>query len=338
MGRRSKWVGKDDMWRYCAIKISGGVSYDSMNSLLDTAEMRKRFGLTEVPSSDAIRYNVQKLGLMDSITPGTDLPPDELIEHHRGLAFLALAIRYQVGLPSHPAKDVSGSSSWVWHGFHRGPVLNPQVNEKHAEEMEVKASWTQDVSGPGEIEHYEYLLEHLDSTAKGREILDTLRSVIIQASMHMKAYGRLKESILERLPKTSSQDELVIRNIQRAGDAVLRTLHPTVRSPRGVEYLSRTKTDHRSAAIRILADLLDEDLHNSLIASWDASVKLSERLKRNLTPTSLVRRIIQEGTCQICASDSDFKRLEREVKSANKRASDKWPRSRLDGLPDELGS
>ena len=317
MARRSKWVGKDEMWRYCAIKISGGVSYDSMNALLDTAEMRKRFGLTEVPSADAIRYNVQKLGLMDSIIPGTALPPDELIEHHRGLVFLALAIRYQVGLPSPPEKGVSSIRSWKWFGFRGGPVANPRVDKKRVEEMEVEAAWTRDVFDPRAIKHYEFLVEHLNSTARGKNILDNLNSVIKQASIHLGAYGRLKESILERLPKTSSQDELVIRNIQRAGDAVLRTLHPTVRSPRGVEYLSRTKTDHRSAAIEILADLLDKDLHNSLIDSWDASIKLSERLNRNLTPTSLVRRIIQEGTCQICATDSDIKRLEREATPTN---------------------
>ncbi len=335
MARRSKWVGKDDMWRYCAREIAGGRSYDTMSGLLTTDEMRKRFGLTETPSADAIRHNVQKLGLMDSIAPATALPSDELIEHHRGLVFLALAIRYQVGLPSPLPKGISGTRSWKWFGFNEGPVVNPQVDKKRVEEVEVEAAWTKDVFDPREIEHYEFLVEHLNSTARGKNILATLNSVINQASTHLEAYGKVKESILEKLPKTRSKNELVIRSIQRAGDGVLRTLHPTVRSPRGVEFLARTTTDHRSAALDILDKLLDEDLHKSLIASWDASVRLSERLKKSLSPTSLVRRIVQEGTCQICAKESDIKRLQQETTASIKQESDQWPPLPLDGTPEQ---
>ena len=77
--------------------------------------------------------------------------------------------------PSPPAIKRSRPSWVTWTGFTTGPLQNYEAQDEG--EIEVSDEWTGDVSDPRDIPHFIRLTEHLESTVKGREILDTISNL-----------------------------------------------------------------------------------------------------------------------------------------------------------------
>ena len=73
------------MWEHAAQLRRGGLSYSDIQGRLAGAD-RTRFGLIKVPSTDTIRYQLEKQSLLAK--PGSPLPPDELVAHYRALTVM----------------------------------------------------------------------------------------------------------------------------------------------------------------------------------------------------------------------------------------------------------
>ena len=309
MPRSSRWAGNDEMWEYAAELIRGGLTYSDVSGRLSTPERRKKFGLVVVPSSDTIRYQIKRRGLLDRRRPGSALSPDDLSAHHGGLAFLGLALREQINVED---TGRSGPSrQWLrrlragnWHGFSAGPLYAPVARED--EEFEVYEDWTEQLLDPRELAYYSYFLEHLEATASGRTIAESLDALFESTDSHRVAFHALwaiaEKLIDERvagIPEASSTERV---------EDVMGRVKPKGASERARNRPSARRTIPRNTGEANAEDAMADGLRSrpenlQLVRSWKKAVRASEKLKRSLKPSSLVRRVVQDGQCSICRLD-----------------------------------
>ena len=307
MPRRSQWAGNDTMWEYAATLARGGMTYRDVEAKLSESEQRKRFGLLAVPHADTIRNNVHRLGLLDPGRPRSALPPAELESHHRGLTYLGLALREQVRPTPQRSRRIPVASRELmgahrWFGFDSGRLYTPEPQSR--EEFEVDEEWTEQLTDPRMLSHYGYFVEHLESTAAGREVAESLVAVFNFAERCTAAVQGLQllddEPIEERF--VGEPDDTSAPSARNVVEAPYRG-EPGVQAENGSAG-GRRRARGRSPNIETGAGAVD-NLRNrperdELRKSWTGAEQAAEKLKRSLRPASLVRRIVQDGQCGIC--------------------------------------
>lgn len=298
------------MWEHAAELIRGGLTYEEVSARLSASELRKKFGLEVVPSGDTIRYQIKRRGLLDRRRPGSALPPDDLKAHHQGLVFLGLALREQVSLTqtsrggwSLPVRKRLMIGSW--HGFESGllQTLVPQTGE----EFEVDDEWTRRVFDPRTLRHYPYLVEHLESSAPGRDVARILETVFISAERYATAFQASWELTTDLIddrvrgePNGSSP---------KLAENVMERLHSDEGSQEGSGKPQRRGRIAGSLKVSSGVETEAFDALRSgperleLQRSWRSAGRALEKLRLSLKPTSLVKRMVQDGECSICRLD-----------------------------------
>ena len=157
------------MWQYAADLVRGGKTYSEVHAKLSLSEVKKRFGLLEVPHPDTIRYQIRQQGLLEQKRKPSALYPEDLKSHERGLSYLAMLLRGQSSVPEEPETG-TGTDKYrpeEWIGFLPGArhIFYPEDPEEH----EVNDQWTSGMIDPRELSHFEYLIEHLESSTKGKK-------------------------------------------------------------------------------------------------------------------------------------------------------------------------
>lgn len=309
MPRSSRWTGNDEMWDYAAALIRGGLTYSAVSAQLSNPENRKKFGLKVIPRPDTIRYQLKKRGLLESPPTRSALPQDELKSHHKALAFLGLGLRAQANVEETGRRGPQ--RNWLqhlraghWHGFRAGPLSTPVATED--EEIEIDEDWTNQVLDPRDLAYYGYFLEHLEATASGRTIAESLSALFKSTKGHTASFQALwavAEQLLDEQaggkPEASSTErvEYVMRRLHPAGTPVGRSIRPPARQ--------RPQRDAGRAMVEeeMVEALRSRPEYLQLVQNWKRAVRGVENLRRSLKPIALVRRTVQDGECSICRLD-----------------------------------
>ena len=313
MSRTSRWAANTEMWQYAADLVRGGKTYLSVHTQLSLPEVKKRFLLQEVPHPDTIRYQIRQQGLLEKKRSPSALYPEDLKTHERGLSYLAMVIRGQSSVPEAPETG-SGADKHrpdEWTGFLPGGkyVFGPEDTEEH----EVSDEWTSGMSDPRELSHFEYLIEHLESTADGEKIIQKINTVIDRAEDYSVASGHLWDVLHEDLA-AEHQVESGDPNLEKRCGDIFDALHPTSRLPDGKESLRlELSIDPTSRPIKgsdygipqVFQNHRGGASHIALIKAWVNLDVSAEKLERIMTPSSGVRRLIQDGQCSICAYSNE---------------------------------
>ena len=177
------------------------------------------------------------------------------------------------------------------------------------EEYEVYEEWASGISDPRELSHFEFLIEHLQMTAKGRNIVRWINAMFEIAEAYSGASGHLWDVLHEDLA-TEYQTESEDPNLDRRCGEIFNALHPTDRWPNGRETL-RLKTSivpiNRSnkrsdfEIPEVFQNRRCRPEHMNLVDTWEKVGEVALKLERALTPSSQVRRQVQDGRCSICA-------------------------------------
>ena len=298
------------MWERAAELIRGGLTYEEVSGRLSESELRKKFGLEVVPLADTIRYQIKRRGLLDRRRPGSALSPDDLKAHHQGLVFLGLALREQVSL----SRTRRGGWSLplrghlkvkTWHGFDSG-LLETLVAQT-GEEFEVEDEWTTGLFDPRTLRHYPYFVEHLESSASGREVARILETVFISAERYATAFQASWELITDLIDNRVRGES--DGSSAKLAENVMGRLHSNEGSQGGSGKPSRRGKIARSLKVRSEVETEAFDALRSgperleLQRSRRSAGRALEKLRWSLKPTSLVRRMVQDGECSICGLD-----------------------------------
>ena len=313
MARSSKWAANPEMWQYAAALVRGGKTYAQVEALLAREEVTKQFGLLEVPHRDTIRYQIKQQGLLEQKRLPSSLFPEDLKAHQRALSYLALILRGQASVP-----DTSGTGSIAeggqpdrWTGFLPGfkNVFGPEDHEEH----EVYDQWDSGTSDPRELSHFEFLIEHLDFSIKGKRIVRRITSVFEKAEEFSDASAQLWNVLNEDLA-AEFEIEPGSPDLERRCKEIFDALHPTSGLPEGKKSLRlRISVDPAHRPIKrgdfgtpeVFRIRRGGSEHKNLVNAWKKLDEVAWELERALTPSSRVRRLVQDGQCSICALSNE---------------------------------
>ncbi len=228
----------------------------------------------------------------------------------KGLVFLGLALREQVSL----SRTRGGGWSLPlqkrlmfgnWHGFASGPLetLEPQTGE----EFEVDDEWTNRLFDPRTLRHYPYFVEHLESSAPGREVARILETVFMSAERYataLQASWELTTDLIDNRVRGESDGSSA-----KLAENVMGRLHSNEGSQGGSGKPTRRGKIARSLKVpsEVETEAFDT-LHSGperleLQRSGRSAGRALEKLRWSLKPTSLVKRMVQDGECSICGLD-----------------------------------
>ena len=313
MPRASKWAANTEMWQYAADLVRGGKTYSEVHAKLSLSEVKKRFGLLDIPHADTIRYQIKQRGLLEQKRKPSALYPEDLKTHERGLSYLAMLLRGQSSIPDAPdtgtGTDKHRPEEWTGFLPDTRNIFVPEESEEH----EVYDQWISGIIDPRDLSHFEYLIEHLESSAKGKKIVHNIASLFEKAEEYSSASGRLWDVLHEDLVtehQTESDNPALAARCGNIFDA----LHPTIQLPEGSRSLRlkisikpsvrKTKLDDYGTP-EVFSNHMDGAEHLALIKSWMNLDDAAENLKRIMTPSSVVRRLIQDGQCSICVFSNE---------------------------------
>lgn len=298
MARTSQWDDNDEMWKFVADMRKGGMRYSGIHGLLAGKE-KKRFGLIHVPSEEVIRYNLKKRRLLSS-NP-SDLPQDELEEHHRGLVYMGGVIRYQIGSP--PDIQKKRANDIVFKGFaskqaHR-PIAKTDIEE------EIREEWDDNVGSTVEPEmfsRYAYFHQHMDCTLIGRKVNNALNAVKRTAteynSERLKFLGKVQAFLEDASDDTDDRNPRVLslfRSIERSNK------HPA--GYRASLSQPRSQTTGPATTMRAVREELKSSEANSELAKKLRKLTIAQNnLEDALTPVELIRKMVRDSECELCSS------------------------------------
>jgi len=313
MSRTSKWAANTEMWQYAADLVYGGKTYSQVHDELSLFDVKKRLGLLDVPHPDTIRYQIKQQGLLKKKRSSSALYPEDLKTHESGLFYLALVLRGQSSVPEAPETG-SGTDKHrpdKWIGFLPGGryVRFPEDTEEH----EVSDEWTSGMSDPRELSHFGYLIEHLELSTDGKKIIQKINAVFDRAEDYSAASEHLWDVLHEDLA-AEHQVESGDPNLEKRCGDIFDALHPTSRLPDGKESLRlELSIDPTSRPIKgsdygipeVFQNHRGGASHIALIKAWVNLDVSAEKLERIMTPSSGIRRLIQDGQCSICAYSNE---------------------------------
>lgn len=330
MARRLKWEDKPELWIHCAKLYRQLGSFENVELEFQDLDLQMQFGIDDTLNKDLIRRRLIKYNLIESSTSSNLLPSDVLRGHHRGLGYLARSIGAQVVKPSLPTETMPTIEAWEWHGFSNGKPKT--LKPKHDEERKVHNAWTRDLNDPRQIPHYSLLVDHLQATDIGQDILKTLNNIFEQAVVHKTALLNLQTVLDQKLIEVDSTDGGIAGSIERIRYELLRKLHSTDLSPEDFYWSSPALPAKNQQELNsILRALRESPVHVALTKSWKSSVECLRQLQKELFSNILIYRLIQEGTCTDCDRDSEITRLtpatdDLENRPDGRATSEFWPR------------
>ena len=297
------------MWQYAADLVRGGKTYSQVHDQLSMGAVKERFGLLDVPHPDTIRYQLKRQELLEQKRLPSALYPEDRKSHERGLSYLALALGAQASAPASPEtgpiSDKRRPNSWT--GFVSG-TINLRPPEEY-EELEVSRQWASGISDPRELSHFEFLIQHLQMTVKGKNIVRRIDALFEVAEAYSEASGHLWDVLRDDLT-VEFQAESEDKNVDRRCGEIFDALHPTDRWPQGQEELRLRasivpalrvlKKGERTTPEVFRVRRLGPE-HMKLVDAWEKLDEEAWKLERSLTPSSQVRRLVQDGQCSICA-------------------------------------
>jgi len=302
MARTSQWDDNDEMWEFAAQKRKGGSKYSEIHGLLDV-DGRKLFSLVNVPSEEVIRYNLNKRRLLGASK--SNLPQDELDEHHRALAFMGSLLRYQIAPP--PRVGPGMSNNGEFRGFADADVYQPvaktEIEEEIQEEWEEPESLTRE---PELFSRYALFREHMNCTLVGHKVNNALDAVKRTAAEYnaerITFFEEIKAKVETALADTNDRGE------QGWAMTLYRSLEPTERRSKKRPVGSK-KPDSARSGVEKKIQLIREELKSSK-ANSEVTKKLRKlntaqtNLKAALTPVELVRKMVRDSECELCSPKS----------------------------------
>ena len=298
MARTSQWEHNDKMWEFAADMRKGGMKYSEIHGLLAFKE-KARFGLVNVPSQEVIKYNLTKRRLL-SINP-SDLPQDELEEHHKGLVFMGGVFRYQIAPP--PDRRSSRVKGEVFKGFDSSRVYRPHA--KTEIEEEIKEEWDGSDSPTHEPEmfsRYAYFREHMDCTLTGRKVNNALDAVKRTAIEYNLERRRLLQKV-KALVDAAADD-------QDDPDARVMSLFLSTKTRRQLSAKQQA-TQRRFESNMSLAEMKTRAIRKG-IESPEVNSELTKKLRKLTTaqnnletalkPVELIRKMVRDSECELCSS------------------------------------
>ena len=300
MARTSQWDDNVEMWKFVADMRTGGMRYSAIHGLLAGKE-KKRFGLINVPSEEVIRYNLNKRRLLSS--KPSDLPQDELEEHHKGLVYMGRVIRYQIGSP--PDIQTVRENSIVFKGFASSDVDRPTARTEIEEE--IREEWNDNVGSTVEPEmfsRYPYFHQHMNCTLIGRKVNNALNAVKRTAteynSERLKFLGKVQAFIEDDSDDTGDRNSRVLslfRSIERSNK----------RPAKNRASSSQPKSQRTGPATTIRAvreELKSTEAYSELTKKLRKLTIAQNDLKDALTPVELIRKMVRDSECDLCTSKS----------------------------------
>ncbi len=300
MARTSQWDDNVEMWKFVADMRTGGMRYSAIHGLLAGKE-KKRFGLINVPSEEVIRYNLKKRRLLSS-NP-SDLPQDELEEHHRGLVYMGRVIRYQIGSP--PDIKTMRENDMVFKGFASSDADRPIARIEIEEE--IREEWNDNVGSTVEPEmfsRYAYFHQHMNCTLIGRKVNNALdavkRTAIEYNSERLKFLGTVQAFVEDASDDTDDLSPRVL--------SLFRSIEHSDKRPSGNgAQLSQPKSQMIGPATTMRAvreELKSSEAYSELTKKLRKLTIAQNNLKDALTPVELIRKMVRDSECDLCTSKS----------------------------------
>ena len=302
MARTSQWDDNDEMWEFAANKRKGGSKYSEIHALLDV-DGRKRFGLVNVPSEEVIRYNLNKRRLLG--TSQSNLPKNELDEHHQALAYMGSLFRYQISPP--PRMGLEKSNVGDFRGFADADVFQPTA--KTEIEEEIKEEWEEHegtVREPELFSRYSYFREHMNCTLVGRKVNNALDAVKRTAAEYnaerikfLAGIEAIVNAVLIGTDDPHGRDWAMI---------LFRSIEPTeqrsTKKPAWPKSSSSAPSDVNKKFQAIREELKSSDANSEVIKKLRKLNTAQNNLKAALTPVELVRKMVRDSECELCSSKS----------------------------------
>ena len=298
MARTSQWDDAIEMWEFAADMRKGGMKYSEIHGLLAVKE-KARFGLVNVPSEAVIRYNLNKRRLLSRNR--TDLPQDELGEHHNGLVFMGRVFRYQIGPP--PDRLSLRAKGKTFSGFDSGPIYRPRA--KTDLEEEIREEWEESdspIREPETFSRYSYFREHMNCTLTGRKVNNALDAVKRTATEYNTERLKLFEKIKALVDAASDGTDASHPQVM----SLLRSIDPTSKSSaqqRAMRRRSESKSDDlKSTFSEIRKELKSTDAASELTKKLRKLTTAQNNLKAALDTVELIRKMVRDSECELCSS------------------------------------
>lgn len=222
---------------------------------------KARFALEEVPSPDTLRYQTKRRGLLTNSEP-SPLPPEELAEHRRGLSFLGVLLREGVqGPPSVDLSSLQAIEPDTPRFWDGGFTYEAPESVVALSEVEVETKQEWDSFVQG-MPSYKFLEQHLRSTPAPE--------------------GKRILRDLNKVHRLAKNYDAAVRRMES------RAYSEKKKSTGNYEEPSPTLKARRESDEKVLRD--------NVSAQFAVNV-----LRHSLRPTALVRRLVQDGYCDICS-------------------------------------
>jgi len=296
----SQWDDNDAMWDFVAETRRGGKSYAEIHVSLAVDE-KERFGLLNVPSEAVIRYNLIKRRLLGKNQ--SDLPKDELEEHHKGLVFIGGVFRYQIDAPPDLVRLKNSRTEFL--GFGNDPIFRPTA--KTEIEEEIQEEWDESESSthkPEIFSRYVYFRQHMDCTLIGRKVNHALDAVKRTAteynSERLKLLAHI-EIVINAATDGVNDPDVHAMSLLRLVEPMnnpsskLRSTRQRAKSPKG---------DGLSTSTKIYKELESTKANSELVKKLRKLTTAQNNLKSALTPVELIRKMVRDSECDLCSSKS----------------------------------
>jgi hypothetical protein len=302
MARTSQWDDNDEMWDFVVAKRKGGTTYREIHGLLSVKE-RERFGLVNVPSEAVIRYNLKMRRLLGSSK--SDLPTEELAEHHQALVFMGSLLRYQVAHP--PRMGPSKSSIGEFRGFANADVHQPVAKTEIEEEIQEEWEGFECLAREPELfSRYDLFREHMNCTLVGRKVNNALDAVKRTAADYnaerIAFFDLIEEKVEKALADTNDAGE------HGWAMTLYRSLEPTEQGLKKKPVGDRKTNSGRFGVekqIQVIREALESTVAKSEVVKKLRKLNTAQNnLKAALTPVELVRKMVRDSECVLCSAES----------------------------------
>lgn len=300
MARTSQWDDNPEMWELAARLRAGGLTYSGIRGRL-AGKDRVRLGLQVIPTEDVIRYNLKKRSLLEKTAT---LPPDELEEHYRALAYIGNALRYKIQSPMD-----RGARRSSWQGFEGGKTRWPDPRTEAEEE--VAYEWDETDSGPEAFSQYDYFRRHMNATLLGRKVINGLDAVKRTATGYREERIKLRKVVMaafvRALPDIDKKQgaELVGILFSEINPTIKKPKRPPLK-PRGISGTSLglplTQPAIRDKVNEVLEHLRSSGVNADLTKKLRKLTIAQSYLSDALSPKTKVRRMIQDSECELCSA------------------------------------